>query len=131
MNITTEDLTNEFLRHVHLCSGLGIETMQGIVKEYFDNTPHRFNAPDDNKQSRFCICGMYLTHEVHIRTEPQHPDTCPICYKPKTTLGNGGTGVLICECPGEFEQSYNELSENDKKLIDIMAKGMGFENDTP
>lgn len=29
--------------------------------------PHTFNAPDEDKCSRFCKCGKYLTDEVHLR----------------------------------------------------------------
>ena len=29
--------------------------------------PHYFNAPDEDKSSRFCICGKYLTDDVHLR----------------------------------------------------------------
>lgn len=28
---------------------------------------HYFNAPDEDKSSRFCRCGKYLTDKVHIR----------------------------------------------------------------
>lgn len=28
---------------------------------------HYFNAPDDDKGSRFCKCGKYLTDEIHHR----------------------------------------------------------------
>jgi len=30
---------------------------------------HIFNAPDDDKESRFCRCGEYLTHPVHVRAK--------------------------------------------------------------
>lgn len=29
--------------------------------------PHIFNAPDEDKSSRFCRCGKYLTDDVHLR----------------------------------------------------------------
>lgn len=29
--------------------------------------PHYFNAPDEDKGSRFCRCGKYLTDDVHLR----------------------------------------------------------------
>lgn len=29
--------------------------------------PHYFNAPDEDKSSRFCKCGKYLTDEIHLR----------------------------------------------------------------
>ena len=29
--------------------------------------PHYFNAPDEDKSSRFCRCGKYLTDDVHLR----------------------------------------------------------------
>lgn len=29
--------------------------------------PHVFNAPEDNKGSRFCRCGKYLTDNIHLR----------------------------------------------------------------
>lgn len=29
--------------------------------------PHYFNAPDEDKGSRFCRCGKYLTDGVHLR----------------------------------------------------------------
>ena len=29
--------------------------------------PHIFNAPDEDKSSRFCRCGKYLTDAVHLR----------------------------------------------------------------
>jgi len=28
---------------------------------------HYFNAPDENKNSRFCKCGKYLTDKIHVR----------------------------------------------------------------
>ena len=30
---------------------------------------HYFNAPDEDKKSRFCRCGKYLTDNVHIRAK--------------------------------------------------------------
>ena len=32
-----------------------------------NNKKHYFNAPEEDKGSRFCQCGKYLTDEVHIR----------------------------------------------------------------
>jgi hypothetical protein len=29
--------------------------------------PHYFDAPDEDKSSRFCKCGKYLTDDVHLR----------------------------------------------------------------
>lgn len=29
--------------------------------------PHYFNAPDEDKSSRFCRCGKCLTDDVHLR----------------------------------------------------------------
>lgn len=29
--------------------------------------PHYFNAPDEDKGSRFCRCGKYLTDDIHLR----------------------------------------------------------------
>lgn len=28
---------------------------------------HIFNAPENDKGSRFCICGKYLTDDIHLR----------------------------------------------------------------
>jgi len=28
---------------------------------------HYFNAPDEDKKSRFCRCGEYLTSDIHER----------------------------------------------------------------
>lgn len=30
---------------------------------------HYFNALIENKDSRFCQCGKYLTHEIHFRVK--------------------------------------------------------------
>jgi len=30
---------------------------------------HYFNAPIENKDSGFCQCGKYLTHEIHYRVK--------------------------------------------------------------
>ena len=29
--------------------------------------PHYFNAPDEDKSSRFCRCGKYLTDDIHLK----------------------------------------------------------------
>lgn len=37
------------------------------VCEGCEGKKHYFNAPDEDKSSRVCRCGEYLTSKVHIR----------------------------------------------------------------
>jgi len=32
-----------------------------------ESSPHYFNAPEDDKSSRYCRCGKYLTDSIHLR----------------------------------------------------------------
>lgn len=36
---------------------------------------HYFDAPEDDKSSRFCKCGKYLTDNIHIRYNETIPET--------------------------------------------------------
>lgn len=37
------------------------------ISDVSDSLPHYFNAPDEDKGSRFCRCGKYLTDDIHLR----------------------------------------------------------------
>ena len=43
-----------------------IEEIQYLLKVH-DTYKHYFNAPDDDKSSRICRCGRYLTDDIHHR----------------------------------------------------------------
>jgi len=36
---------------------------------------HYFNAPDEDKHSRFCMCGKYLTDNCHIGWDVDYYNT--------------------------------------------------------
>lgn len=43
-----------------------VKAMKQAVNEAIQE-PHYFSAPDEDKDSRFCRCGKYLTDDVHLR----------------------------------------------------------------
>ena len=47
---------------------IGYETKEDATASIVPKSTHYFHAPDDDKGSRFCICGKYLTDEVHKRS---------------------------------------------------------------
>jgi hypothetical protein len=90
--------------HVHpIFQGI-LNSLMPPKNEYSPDIPHYFCSPELEKSSRFCICGKYLTDEIHFREND-----------PRKMLGEGWKDMQTA--PKDGRTIIGKYGEGEEELI--------------